>query len=238
MDFVFIAKRCFKQWVATITFSPPRNTSFSHDIKRGGRKREVDELRQSYLQEKGFTVIEMWECEWWRLHKTTTNVKEGVRGKFFYRRSQTDYQVLKQIKNRKMFGWVQCYIEVPEFLREFFGNFLRISRNTLVSRNDIGDLMKDYAKKAKEDCLKLGKFWYQASQCIMKLWFSSVVVLLASRAFSCKNTILLSTLQKEISTAFEGQQWTQEKKLTRIQSPMKSQRQWNSWPKTPMANTF
>ena len=31
------------------------------------RKRELDELRQSYLQ---------WECEWWRLYNTTTNVKQ------------------------------------------------------------------------------------------------------------------------------------------------------------------
>ena len=33
------------------------------DIKRGSRRRELDELRLAYIQEKGFTVIEMWECE-------------------------------------------------------------------------------------------------------------------------------------------------------------------------------
>ena len=31
------------------------------DVKRGSRRRELDELRRSYIQEKGFTVIEMWE---------------------------------------------------------------------------------------------------------------------------------------------------------------------------------
>ena len=49
------------------------------DIKRGSRKREFGELRRGYIQEKSFTAIEMWECEWWRLYKTTTNVKLHIR---------------------------------------------------------------------------------------------------------------------------------------------------------------
>ena len=56
------------------------------DIKRGSRRRELDELRRNYIQEKGFTVIEMWECEWWRLHKTTTKDKVHIRENFPYRR--------------------------------------------------------------------------------------------------------------------------------------------------------
>ena len=39
------------------------------DIKRGIMKRELDELRRGYIQEKDFTVIEMWKCEWWRLSR-------------------------------------------------------------------------------------------------------------------------------------------------------------------------
>ena len=34
------------------------------DIKRGSKKRELDELKRSYIQEKGFTVFEMREFEW------------------------------------------------------------------------------------------------------------------------------------------------------------------------------
>ena len=52
------------------------------DIKRGSRKTELDELRRGYIQEKGFTDIEMWDCEWWRLYKTTTNVKIPIRENF------------------------------------------------------------------------------------------------------------------------------------------------------------
>ena len=69
---VFEAKCCFYH------FSPCRDLRPSlteEDIKRGNEKRELHELRRGYLQEKSFTVIEVWKCEWWRLYKTTTIVK-------------------------------------------------------------------------------------------------------------------------------------------------------------------
>ena len=34
------------------------------DINCGSRRREIDELNQGYIQERVFTVIEIWECEW------------------------------------------------------------------------------------------------------------------------------------------------------------------------------
>ena len=46
-----------------------------------------------------------------------------------------------------MFGYVQCDIEVPEHLRDYFSNFPPIYKNAVVSRNDIGDLMKKNTEK-------------------------------------------------------------------------------------------
>ena len=117
------------------------------DIKRGSRKRELDELRRGYLQEKGFTVVEMLECEWWRLYKTTTNVKLHIQENFPYRQSLTEKQFLEGLKKGNLFGYVQCDIEVPENLRANFANFPPIFKNTLVSKKDIGDLMKTYAEE-------------------------------------------------------------------------------------------
>ena len=37
------------------------------DIQRGSKRRELDALRRHFIQKKVFKVIEMWECEWWRL---------------------------------------------------------------------------------------------------------------------------------------------------------------------------
>ena len=84
------------------------------DIKRSNRKREFDELRRGYIPEKGFTVQEIWQCEWWRFNKTDTNVKLHIRENFPYRRSLTEQQLLEGIKKGNLFGYVQCDIEVPQ----------------------------------------------------------------------------------------------------------------------------
>ena len=141
---VFDAMGCFYHFCPCQEL---RSTLTEEDIKRGSRRRELDELRRSYIQEKGFAVIEMWECEWWRLYKTTTYVKLHIRENFPYRRSPTEQQLLEGIKKGSLFGYVQCDIEVPESLRVNFANFPPIIKNTLVSNNNIGDLMKTYAEE-------------------------------------------------------------------------------------------
>ena len=128
-------------------FQELRPSLTEEHIKRGSRRKELDELRRSYIQEKGFTVIEMWECEWWRLYKTTTNVKLHIGENFPYRRSLTEQQLLEGIKKGSLFGYVQCDIEAPEKLSVNFANFPPIFKNTLVSKNDIGDLIKTYAEE-------------------------------------------------------------------------------------------
>ena len=119
------------------------------DIQRASKKRELDALRQHYIQEQGFRVIEIWECDWWRLYKTTNTVKQHIRENFPYRHSLAAEQLLEEIKKGKLFGYVQCDIEVPEKLRANFANFPPIFKNTLVSKSDIGDLMKKYAEEER-----------------------------------------------------------------------------------------
>ena len=111
---VFEAMGCFYHFCPCQALPP---TLTGEDVKRGSRRRELDELRRSYIQEKNFTVIEMSECEWWRLYKTTANVKLHIRENFPYRRSLTEQQLLEGIKKGSLFGYVQCDIEVPENLR-------------------------------------------------------------------------------------------------------------------------
>ena len=122
------------------------------DIQRGSKKRELDALRRHYIQEKGYKVIEMWECEWWRLYKTSNTVKQHIREHFPYRRSLAAEQLLEEIKKGKLFGYVQCNIEVAENLRSKFVNFPPIFKNTSIGRSDIGDLMKNYAEEERFFC--------------------------------------------------------------------------------------
>ena len=83
-------------------------------IKRGRRKRELDELRQGHIQEKGFDVIELWEYEWWRLYKTATNVKLYTRENFPYRRSLTERQLLEGIKEGNYLATFNATLKYPK----------------------------------------------------------------------------------------------------------------------------
>ena len=117
------------------------------DIERGVKKRQQDEMRREYIQQKGYQYVEMWECEWWSLYKTDVSVKCHLRKNFPYRRPLSEEGLMQGIIDGPLFGYVQCDIEVPEHLRDYFCNFPAIFRNTVVSRDDIGDLMKEYAEK-------------------------------------------------------------------------------------------
>ena len=119
------------------------------DIQRGTKKREPDEMRKQYIDEKGYTVVEMWECDWWKLYKTDVSVKEHLRESFPYKRPLRQDQLLDKIKSCALFGYVQCGIKLPEHLREIFANFWPILKNTNVCRQDFGPLTQEYAEKKK-----------------------------------------------------------------------------------------
>ena len=113
----------------------------------GNKKREMDQMRKQYIKEKGYNVVEMWKFEWWNLYKTTTCVKQHLRESFLYQRTSSKESLLEQIRSGKLYGYVQCDIEVPEVLKKKFAKFPPIFGNTNIGRHDIGSLMKDYAEK-------------------------------------------------------------------------------------------
>ena len=119
------------------------------DIQRGSEKKELHALRQHFLQEKDFNILELWDYERWRLCKTSNNVKQHIREHFRYKRSLAAEQILEEIKKRIFYGYLQYDIEVPENLRSNSHNFPPILRNTLVSKIDIGHLMINYAEEGR-----------------------------------------------------------------------------------------
>ena len=119
--------------VVSITFAPVRKYVFlSEYIERGIKKKELDKLRQNYIKQKGFTVIEMWECAWWRLYKTGPSVEEQIREKLPYRPSLAAYQILEEIKSANKFGYVQFDIEVPGKLKLHLANYSSIFKKVVV----------------------------------------------------------------------------------------------------------
>ena len=117
------------------------------DIENGVKKRQQKEMRRDYIQQKGFQIVEMWQCGWWSLYKTDASIKSHFRKKFPYRRPLSEEGLMQGIIDGRLFGYVQCDIEVPEHLRNYFSNFPPMFEKTAVSRDDIGNLMKQYAEK-------------------------------------------------------------------------------------------
>ena len=81
-----------------------RPSLIEEDLQRGSKQRELDALRRHYRQEKGYKVLDMWDCEWWRLYKTTNTVKQHIREHSPYRRSLAAMQLLEELKERELFG--------------------------------------------------------------------------------------------------------------------------------------
>ena len=74
---LFEAMACFYHFCPCQELRP----SLTEEDNQGGSK------KRHYIQEKSFNVIEMWECEWWRLYKTSNSVKQRIRKHFPSRRS-------------------------------------------------------------------------------------------------------------------------------------------------------
>ena len=220
---VFEAMGCFYHFCPCQELRPSLT---EEDIQRGSKKRELDALRRHYILEKGFKFIETWNCEWWRLYKTTNTVKQHIREHFPDRRSLAAEQLLEEIKKGMLFGCVHCDIEVPENLRSKFDNSPPIVKNTLVSKSDIGDLMKNYAEEerllSQPRKMLISSLTLQNGTLITPptCYFIFNWVL-----FVQKYTVLLGTLQRKASTVLCSQQWTQEGKVTKIQTQASSQKQ-------------
>ena len=79
---VFEAMGCYYHFCSC---QETRPSLTEQDIERGNKKREMDEMRREYIQEKGYKVEEMWECEWWQNFKTNDKIKNHVRTHFPYK---------------------------------------------------------------------------------------------------------------------------------------------------------
>ena len=111
------------------------------------KKRQQDEMPRDYVQQKGYQIVERWKCEWWcSLYKSDESLNSHLRENFRYRRLLRQEQLLLGIFNARLYGYVPSDIEVPEQLHDYFSNFLPINKNTVVSRNDFGNLLKQYVE--------------------------------------------------------------------------------------------
>ena len=59
----------------------------------------------------------------------------------------SEEQLSQRSINGRLFGYVQCDIEVPEHLRSYFSNFTPIFKTIVVTKEDISTLIREYAEK-------------------------------------------------------------------------------------------
>ena len=113
------------------------------------------QITQYLRDEVGVKVVEMWECEWEKEKQHHPTIHSFLETHLSVLRPSQGCQeisekdILTAVKNWSFFGLVQCDVEVPAHLREYFSEMPPIFKNCAVSREDIGDFMKDYAKEHK-----------------------------------------------------------------------------------------
>ena len=61
----------------------------------------------------------------------------------------TQEEIVAFIRSGDLFGVVEVDIHVPDHLKPYFSEFCPIFKNVEVGREDIGDLMKEFAKENK-----------------------------------------------------------------------------------------
>ena len=121
------------------------------------RKRPMKELlaetkaNSKYIEEQGYQLIEVFECQWRRLKKTNSQVQHFLSTKFQrpldHHETLTKDQILRAICNESLFGVVECDVQVPDHLKPKFAEMCPIFKNTEISRNDIGEYMKAFAEE-------------------------------------------------------------------------------------------
>ena len=79
---VFEAMGCYYHYCPC---QETRAALFEKEVERGCKRREMDQMRRAYISNKGYQVVEMWECEWCKLYNSNSLVKQHLRESLPYK---------------------------------------------------------------------------------------------------------------------------------------------------------
>ena len=110
------------------------------------KRRERTQSRTNTLRSLGYTIIEVYECEWKRMKMQDKKVKAYLKSisPTLFNQDTTTTDIIDLVKNNKIFGAVECDIKVPEILYSRFSEFSPIFRTCNVDMNIIGEHMKTF----------------------------------------------------------------------------------------------
>ena len=153
---VFQFLGCF--WHSCTVGNTNRNLDgFLQEIHRV-KKIPYSEVRKATLKNKkrleaeGFTVVEMRECQWKQLTKRADIAAYLKTLKAVQPKRQLSFHKTFGVKNETLCGFLLADIHTPDHLKKRYKNFLLIVKNTFVSRDDIGEYMRNVAEELV--CLK------------------------------------------------------------------------------------
>ena len=118
------------------------------------RKATVENKRR--LEAEGFTVVEMQECQWKQLTKRADIAAYLKTFKAVQPKRQLSFnKILGGVKNGTLYGFLLVAIHTLNHLKKKYKNFPLITKITFVSRDHIGEYMRNIAEE--HDLLKKTK---------------------------------------------------------------------------------
>ena len=96
------------------------------------------------------------------------------------------------IKYGHLFGFVECDIEVPDHLKEYFSEMTPILKNVDICLDDVGEFMQEYAKqqniKDVPCCLLIGSYFGKKIGLLTPLlkWYLEHGLVITSNLHCCR----------------------------------------------------
>ena len=112
--------------------------------------RARDQQRVRDLQDKGQTVQIIWEKDWEALVTQRPEIKAYISQHCtctHFKKYLNQDQIIQYIQDGHLFAFVECDIEVPDHLKEYFYEMIPVFRNVNVRLDDVGEFMQEYAKE-------------------------------------------------------------------------------------------
>jgi G:T-mismatch repair DNA endonuclease (very short patch repair protein) len=105
-----------------------------------------------YFKQLGYKVYHVWECAFMKMKAKNQTLKEFCQNLNVIvdtRFRLSEKQIITEVKEGTLFGMVECDLHVPEELYDVFSEFQPVIKHAYVSRDDIGDHMRNFAETKK-----------------------------------------------------------------------------------------
>ena len=113
--------------------------------------RQETEENSQYIREKGFNLVEIYECQWRWMKRSNPEIQHFLTSELHRpqdkQKTLNKGQIIQAVKEGSLFGCVECNIRVPDHLKAKFSEMCPIFKNVEISRDDNGECMKNFGEE-------------------------------------------------------------------------------------------